>query len=186
MPATTHTTTGGRRTTAVDFPSTTQGNYLEAEHLFQGAITIKEQTLGANHWDVASSLRGLAALYRQQGRYEQAEHLQRALSIREQCLGSEHPDVAEILKELALLYLAQGRYTEAEVLLQRALTLVEQGLGREHPDLVIILNSYTALLGKTDRDREAGTVQARAQAIQAKQEKGKETLSIVCPDYSGP
>ena len=48
-------------------------------------------------------------LYRNQGRYEQAEPLyQRALAIREKALGPDHPDVATSLNNLARLYQPPG------------------------------------------------------------------------------
>jgi tetratricopeptide (TPR) repeat protein len=60
---------------------------------------------------VATSLNNLALLYRDQGRYEEAEpRFQRALEIREKALGPEHPDVAQSLNNLAGLYHDQGRY----------------------------------------------------------------------------
>ena len=64
------------------------------------------------------SLNNLAALYRAQGRYAEAEPLyKRALAIGEKTLGPEHPEVATSLKNLRLLYRAQGRDAEAEPLL---------------------------------------------------------------------
>ena len=53
--------------------------------LFQRALHIREQQLGPEHPDVASSLNNLANLYCEQGKYAEAEPLyQRALHIREQ------------------------------------------------------------------------------------------------------
>ncbi|HET8846699.1 MAG TPA: tetratricopeptide repeat protein, partial [Ktedonobacteraceae bacterium] len=46
---------------------------------------------GPEHHEVAYPLHGLAILYKQQGKYTEAEFLyQRALSIREEALGPEH------------------------------------------------------------------------------------------------
>ena len=64
----------------------------EAEPLYQHALTIYENRLGAEHLDTATSLNNLALLYAREGRYEQAEPLyQRALAICEKRLGAEHP-----------------------------------------------------------------------------------------------
>ena len=55
--------------------------------------------------EARTSLNNLAALYRAQGRYAEAEPLhQRALAIREKALGPEHPDVARSLKYCNDLY----------------------------------------------------------------------------------
>ena len=80
-------------------------------------------------------LNNLAALYRNQGKYNEAEPLYlRSLSIRENQLGENHPDVAQSLNNLALLYNAQSNYADAKNLSQRALTIFQQALGDHHPD----------------------------------------------------
>ena len=56
---------------------------------------IHEKVLGGEHPDVATSLNTLASLYQEQGRYAEAEPLnKRALAIREKVLGGEHRYVA--------------------------------------------------------------------------------------------
>jgi tetratricopeptide (TPR) repeat protein len=70
---------------------------------------------------VATSLNNLAALYRAQGKYDQAEPLyKRALAILEKALGPEHPDVATVLGNYAALLEKTNRQAEAEKLRQRA------------------------------------------------------------------
>jgi tetratricopeptide (TPR) repeat protein len=70
---------------------------------------------------VATSLNNLAALYRAQGQYAQAEPLfKRSLAIREKALGPDHPDVATSLNNLAALFRKTGREKEAEALEKRA------------------------------------------------------------------
>ena len=82
-----------------------QGQYAEAEPLFRRALAIREQALGPDHPDTATSLNNLADLYDSQGRYAEAEPLyRRALAIREQALGPDHPDTATSLNNLARLY----------------------------------------------------------------------------------
>lgn len=64
---------------------------------------------------VAATLNNLAALYRNQGRYAEAEPLfKRAVSIDEKALGPDHIDVAADLNNLALLYDLQGKYDDAD------------------------------------------------------------------------
>ena len=70
---------------------------------------------------MAASLNNLAALYKSQGKYEQAEPLyKRSLAIVEKALGPDHPNVATSLENLATLYRATKRDEEAEKLEQRA------------------------------------------------------------------
>ena len=92
-----------------------QGQYSEAVKVAEKALKVAEDTFGANHPNVATSLNNLAELYRAQGRYADAEPLyKRALAIQEKALESNHPYVATSLNNLALLYKTQGRYAEAE------------------------------------------------------------------------
>ena len=93
------------------------GDYRDAEEPLTQALALREQALGPEHPDVATSLNNLAVLYHAQGQYAKAEPLyQRALAIREKALGPEHPDVATSLNNLAGLYHAQGQYAKAEPL----------------------------------------------------------------------
>jgi len=65
--------------------------------------------LGPEHPNTAKSLNNLAALYKAQGKYEQAELLyQRALAIREQVLGPEHPNTRTIRSNYFLLLESKG------------------------------------------------------------------------------
>ena len=76
------------------------------------------------------SLNNLAGLYRDQGKYAQAEPLyQRALAIREKALGPEHPDTATSLENYALLLRKTGRSAEAAKLEARA-KAIRAGKGR--------------------------------------------------------
>jgi tetratricopeptide (TPR) repeat protein len=101
---------------------------------------------GADHPTTASSLNNLAALYYDQGKYEQAEPLyKRALAIDEKAYEPDHPDVATDLNNLANLYYNQGRYEQAEPLYQRALAICERALGPDHPKTVLIRENYDSL-----------------------------------------
>src|SRR5260370_28512666 len=85
-----------------------RARYREAEPLYQRALAIREQQLGPEHPDTASSLNNLAVLYRAQGKYEQAEPLlKRALAIAEQQSGPQHPVTATKLNNQTVLYRAQ-------------------------------------------------------------------------------
>jgi tetratricopeptide (TPR) repeat protein len=73
--------------------------------------------LGADHPDTAEAFHGLAELYQQQGKYEQAEAFyQRALAIREQRLGLTHPETQNTRKGYTALLHITGRDVEVTVL----------------------------------------------------------------------
>ena len=83
---------------------------------------------------MGQTLNNLANVYRDQGKYGEAEDLlKRALAIREQALGANHPDVAASLVNLANVYRDQGKYGEAEGLYKRALIIAEKRSVRVTP-----------------------------------------------------
>ncbi|HZS04655.1 MAG TPA: tetratricopeptide repeat protein, partial [Blastocatellia bacterium] len=67
-----------------------QGKYSEAVSLAEGALALREKTLGPSHLDVALALYDLASLYSDKGDNLKAEPLfRRALEIREKTLGPQ-------------------------------------------------------------------------------------------------
>ncbi|MCA1994544.1 MAG: CHAT domain-containing protein, partial [Coleofasciculus sp. S288] len=106
-----------------------QGNYAQAEPLYQRALAIFEKVLGPEHPDVAASLSALGSLYHAQGNYAQAEPLfQRALAISEKVLRPEHPLVATSLNNLAELYWAKGDIARTLEFLTRSSNIEERSL----------------------------------------------------------
>ena len=80
------------------------GKYAQAEPLYVRSLAIREEQLGANHPDTATSLNNLAGLYYSIGKYAQAEPLYvRALAIVEQSLGTNHPNTKTISNNLEIL-----------------------------------------------------------------------------------
>ncbi len=141
-------------------------SYTIAEPLYQRALAIREQELGAMHLLTAASLNNLAALYDAQGKYAEAESLyQRALAIREQELGPTHPDTAQSLNNLAVFYDAQRKYTEADPLYQHALAIDTKAYGAEHPKVAIDLNNLAELYRIQGKYTEAEPLLKRALAI---------------------
>jgi tetratricopeptide (TPR) repeat protein len=88
-------------------------------------LAIREKVLGASHAHVGQTLNNLALVYRDQGKYGEAEGLhKRALVIRETALGANHPDVAWTLTNLAILYEARGESGSALAYSRRATAAV--------------------------------------------------------------
>ncbi len=140
-----------------------QGNYAEAEKQLLAARAEAER-FAPDDPRLGTSLNNLAELYRNQGKYAEAEPLyQRSLAIDEKALGPNHPGVATDLNNLAELYRTQGKYAEAEPLYQRALAIYEKALGPEHPNVATSLENYADLLREMGRNEEAAEMEARAQ-----------------------
>jgi len=133
------------------------------------ALAIRERVLGPDHPDTSHSLNNLAALYDNQGKYEQAEPLyQRALAIRERVLGAEHPDTALSLYWLAFIYSRKGEYEQSEKFYVRTLKIYEKALPPDHPYIAGALENYASLLRKMNRTTEAEPLEERARVIRAK------------------
>jgi tetratricopeptide (TPR) repeat protein len=100
---------------------TTRGLVAPAERDLKRDIAAAEAARGPTHPEVASKMTELAALYRAQRRYAEAESLYvRALTIQRNALGADHADAVRTTRELAEVYRAQGRGSEADDLLRRA------------------------------------------------------------------
>ena len=146
-----------------------KGKFAEALPLTERALTLREQTLGPNHPEVAQLLNDMAGLYYYLGDYAKAEPcFQRALEIREKALGPNHLDVAESLNDFAFLYGARGDYAKAEPLYQRALAIRAQSLGPNHPNVAISLNNLAIMYKDKGDYAKAESYYKRALAINEK------------------
>jgi len=144
--------------------------YPLAEALYQQALRLREDLLGAQHPETASSLHNLGMLYWKQGKYEQAEaYCQRALAIKEEQLGAHHLETASSLHDLGILYWQQGKYEQAEASYQRALAIKEEQLGVHHPDMANTLNNLGILYWQQGKYEQAEAYYQQALAIQEKQ-----------------
>ena len=148
-----------------------RGLYAQAEPLFLRALTLREQLLGSEHPDTASTLQALADLYYRQGKYEQVEPLlKRVLAIRQQVLGPEHPAIADTLSALGSLYGTLGKYAQGEPLLQQALMMNEQQLGPGHTNTMRDLHNLAFLYRLQGKYEQAEPLLRRALAISKQQD----------------
>ena len=100
------------------------GRLDEAAPLLEEALRLRRQEHGAQHVEVAESLRSLAGLHFARGDYERSQRLTHdALAMRRRLLGNDHPDVAESLKDLGLLLYEQDRLEDAEPLFRESLDI---------------------------------------------------------------
>ena len=65
---------------------------------------MRRTLLGSSHLDLAMSVYHLGALYRVQGRYNEAEaHYREALTLRQTLLAGDHAEIAISLNNLSVL-----------------------------------------------------------------------------------
>ncbi|MFH1278489.1 MAG: serine/threonine-protein kinase [Candidatus Eisenbacteria bacterium] len=143
-----------------------QGEYAEAERLFQDAIAMRKKLHKGEHGDIAAGLLGLGSVYSSEGRYSEAEPLLReTLAMQRRLFGEEHSSVAEGLNDLATLLQLQGKYAEAEPLFQQALAMRTKLLGEKHPQVAGTLNDLATLLQEEGKYAEAETLFREALSI---------------------
>ncbi|GHO90221.1 tetratricopeptide repeat protein [Reticulibacter mediterranei] len=147
-----------------------RASFPQAEALCQQALHLREELLGAQHPETASSFHHLGCIYYEHGKYEQAEvYYRRALAIREELLGEQHSDTARTLNNLGVLYRQQGKYEQAEAFYQQALAIREELLGTQHPDTAITLNNLGRHYNEQGEHEQAETYFRRALAIYEEQ-----------------
>lgn len=137
-----------------------------ATHLAELALSIAEQTMGANHPDTGAIINNLARLMHDMGNYAEAELLyRRSLVISEQTEGTDHPSTGASLNNLALLLKDAGNHKGAEPLYRRSLAIGEKSQGHEHPDTGIRLMNLAVLLKDMGDHARAEPLYRRALSI---------------------
>ena len=77
----------------------------KALRYYNKSFSIRLNTLGENHPDVASSYTNMAIVYKEKGELDKAlEYYNKSLSIRLNTLGENHPDVATSYNNMATVY----------------------------------------------------------------------------------
>ena len=110
----------------------TQVDTPESETQFKSALAIWDKNVGKPE-DVkrAAILAGTGKLYRDEGRYKEAEKLYgQALAMKEKALGPNDLDIAAMLDNLGGVYRDEGRFTDSEKSYKRALLIYETVLAR--------------------------------------------------------
>jgi CHAT domain-containing protein/tetratricopeptide (TPR) repeat protein len=127
---------------------------------------IREQHLGRNDPEVATSLNALGVSLRETGGYVEAETaLRRALDIRKNSLESAHPRIAESLNDLGTVLYKRGNLAEAEPLIREALALRTALLGPRHEKVGKSLNNLAIVYYTRGDLIRAGPLYRKALAI---------------------
>ena len=103
-----------------------QGRYADAEREYSRALS-EAYRMNVPDLRLVPISKGLASVYSEQARYDDAETLYRRLmTTLEAAFGTGHREVAVVVHDLAVLAYKRGRYPEAETLCRRALTALER------------------------------------------------------------
>ena len=134
--------------------------------MHERALAIREQTLAAEHPDIAVSLSNLGGIHQAAGRYREALQLhERALAMREKVLGAAHHEVGVSLSNIgdAKLELRDARSARAHY--TRALAVFEKALGHDHPHVAYALTGLAEAALALRQPTEARDAAQRAFAI---------------------
>lgn len=133
------------------------------------ALEAATAALGPDHLRVASMQNNLAALYRMQKKYAEAEPLYlRSIATREKALGPDDPVVALTVANLAALHDAQDHFEQAEKLYLRALAIREKANGPDHLETAAVANSLGELYLAQRKYEKAEPLLQRAYVARAK------------------
>jgi tetratricopeptide (TPR) repeat protein len=135
-------------------------------HALYVIATIKQHFNGAINLP-AGLLHNLASSLSQQGKYAEAEALNRqTLKLQETVLGKDHPDTLGSMNNLAISLRQQGKYGEAEALDQQTLKLQETVLGKDHPDTLRSMNNLAISLCQQGKYTEAEALDQQTLKLQ--------------------
>jgi hypothetical protein len=104
----------------------------------------RHQPEGARSLDTLS---GLAAMLHAQGRFGEAEEVERQiLESSERVLGSDHPDTLSSMNNLAQTLYAKGDRARAQELQEQVVEAMARLQGKEHPDTLTSTNNLAQTL----------------------------------------
>jgi len=142
------------------------GLYAEAADLLQRALTIRRDTFGELHVEVAETLVALGEALHGIAEYEKAVELYtEALGIQRRVLGERHPDVAASLNGLGEARYAQGDFQEAARLHGEALDLYYDAFGDTHESVGHTLASLANARHAAGQYAQAERLYERALAV---------------------
>ena len=143
------------------------GIYPEAQKQIERAIELRRRVQGENHPDTLAASRGLAVLYRNQGKAAEAEALLiKVLDVQRRVLGEDHPGTLETTYALAILYDDQEKFAQAEPLLTKALDGQRRTLGERHPSTALTMNKLAEVYKEEGKFAPAESLHTRALDIQ--------------------
>ena len=149
---------------------------VEADSLSRLVLQRQEQSLGADHPDVGSTLNNLGTLAYFDGRYAEASrYYARSRPILEKAFGRDHPQTAGVINNQGEVLWKLKRYAEAEPLLRQALAIKERVYTPQHASIGISLNGLAGVLRDSGRPSEAEPLYQRALAIR---EQGSNTTDL--------
>ena len=153
------------------------GLFNEAKKPLMRSLEMRKRILGAGHPATLSSMASLAAATFSEGRYKDAEDLDKQLVEKsERVLGPKDSATLARMAHLALTYRKQGLWKKSEELELVILKIRKELLGQEHPDTLDAMVNLGATLEFQERHEEAEELLRRVM------EQRIEALGLENPD----
>lgn len=119
----------------------------------------------------SADLNALAVSIDAQGRQDEALVLyKKALALRQQSRGPDGAELPEILNNIARVYYMKHAYAKAEPLYLHAIAIDEKMLAPGDPQMADDYRRLAALYKKTGRSSKADEFEAKAKAVESKQD----------------
>ncbi len=142
------------------------GKFPEAQTLAEQVLAAREQALGPDHAEVASTLLQLAAIQRNRRDFDKAEtQIQRALAIAAKVPAPGHQGLGQMYSELGAIYLSRSDFVKAEPQYLRAIAIWEPLLGANHPNIAGALSNLGSIYARRGDNAKAESTLRRALAI---------------------
>ena len=160
-----------------------QADYKEALHYYERALEIKEKSLPANHFDLATSYNNIGSVYMNLGDYSKAlSFYERALEIREKSVLGQHPSLAISYNNVGSVYDSMGEYWKALSFYERALEIRQRRLPDNHPSLASSYNNIGLVYKNMGEYSKA--LSSHEQALQIQQKSLPENHPSLAISYS--
>ena len=110
------------------------------------SLNIITGSFGPQHPNTVINYSNLAALYRKQEKYQEAEECYReALAIQQAIYGERHPHTITDSCYLADVLMRQGSYGEAKTIYRTVLPVCEKVLGESHETTIAVRDNLRVL-----------------------------------------
>lgn len=151
-----HPETQARMQETIGLTYLAMSHVAPAQDHLHAALEKRRETLGPDHPDTLRSMRELATVFKEQGRYPEAESLLRqTLGRQQRVLGADHPDTFITITVLAAVCEAEDQPMTSEKLFTDLWKLQKKVLGPDHMETLSTIGSFAAFLGRQGRHEEA-------------------------------
>ncbi len=127
----------------------------EAAEMFERALSLRQQMLGADHLETVATIDSLASAWWMAGQYDRAIRLsEQVLEVRRSKLGTDHPLTLTAMNDLAVCYEDSGRLDRAIDLFRQTLEAHRKNLGENHLETVLVMHNLAdtyLIAGQPDR-----------------------------------